>query len=133
MQRVLFSSTYFTYFQNSYNKLIFLFEKEFFFNNCYYCIISQTGFILVENLLRAKILIQILQKNQEVKYFVTRGLEHRFLTGGPWRGSRGSVKITKVKYCCHLNLFYMKLGVNTWQPFSLQGSVDFFFGFSLVS
>ena len=24
-------------------------------------------------------------------------LEQRFLTGGPWRGSRGSAKITKVK------------------------------------
>ena len=26
-------------------------------------------------------------------------LEHRFLTWGPWRGSRGSTKITKVRYC----------------------------------
>ncbi len=38
-------------------------------------------------------------------------LEHKFLTGfygplrGPWRGSKGSVKITKIKYCTHIHLF----------------------------
>ena len=32
--------------------------------------------------------------------------DHRFLTGGPWKGSRGSAKIRKVKHCTQLQLFY---------------------------
>ncbi len=41
-------------------------------------------------------------------------IRHRFLTGegvhgeglgGPWRGSRGSAKIMRVKFSTHLNLF----------------------------
>ena len=40
-------------------------------------------------------------------------IEHRFLTWGPWRRSRGSVKTTKVKYFTLLNLFYRYSGVHS--------------------
>ena len=39
-------------------------------------------------------------------------VDHRFLTWGPWRGSRGSVNITKVTYCTLINLFYRYSGVH---------------------
>ncbi len=51
---------------------------------------------------------------------------HRFLTGGPRRGSRGSTKITKVKYCTHLRLFYKNSGVRHWHLLTLWGSLNFF-------
>ena len=39
-------------------------------------------------------------------------LKRRLLTWGPWRGSRGSTKITKVKFYTLLNLFYRYSGVH---------------------
>jgi len=40
------------------------------------------------------------------------GLEHRFLTGGPYLCPRGSAKITYGKYCTHLYLLQSDSGVH---------------------
>jgi hypothetical protein len=70
------------------------------------------------------------------RVFETPALEHRFLTAGgpwtpkgPWRGSRGSTKITKMNYCIHLSLFNKDAVVNQCHKLTLWGSMEFFFEF----
>ena len=56
-------------------------------------------------------------------------LGHRFLTWGPWRGSRGSAKISKVKESTHLNLFLQGFRGPPVVPFDTLGVRGIFFAF----
>ncbi len=66
---------------------------------------------------------------QSFKSFRRLDLGHSFLKGGPCRGSEGSTKIFRIKYCTPLNLFYKDSGVYQWHLLTLWGSMETFLRF----